>query len=485
MKRKPDCCDVDQARRSFLLNAGAGLGALSLLDLFGGTAAAQSAATEAMNAGVLGAGEIPARAKRVIMLHMLGAISHVDTFDYKPMLVKMHGQDLPQSVREMQRLSTMSGGQSAFPIIGPLRPFLQRGESGAWVSDFLPYTGAIADELCFVKSVHTEHVNHDPASKFLHTGFQLAGRPSAGAWVSYALGSDNRDLPNFVVMNSGVSQGVPQDAAIWGAGFLPSHHQGVEFRAASDPVLYVNNPDGVDRADRRAMLDALTGLARLQHESSQDPEILSRVSQYEMAYRMQASIPDVADISDEPEHVLDMYGPDVRMPGTFARNCLIARRLAERGVKYQTLFGMGWDHHLAIKQSFPVRCAEIDQPSAALVMDLKQRGLLDDTLVMFGSEFGRTPFAQGQIDNPLVGRDHHGGCFTWWLAGGGVKAGHSHGETDDFSYNVVKDPVHIHDLNATLLHIMGLDHERLTFRFQGRDYRLTDVHGKVVREILA
>jgi hypothetical protein len=483
--KKPECCDVDHARRSFLLNAGAGLGALSLLDLLGAGSASAQGVEEAMNAGVLGAGQIPARAKRVIMLHMLGAISHVDTFDYKPMLVKMHGQDLPASVRETQRLSTMSGGQSSFPIVGPLRPFRQHGESGAWVSDFLPYTGAIADELCFVKSMHTEHVNHDPASKFLHTGFQLAGRPSAGAWVSYALGSDNRDLPNFVVMNSGVSVGVPQDAAIWGSGFLPSHHQGVEFRAATDPVLYVNNPDGVDRADRRAMLDSLAALARLQHEKSNDPEILSRVSQYEMAYRMQASIPEVADISDEPEHVLQMYGPDVRMPGTFARNCLIARRLAERGVKYQTLFGMGWDHHLAIKQSFPVRCAEIDQPSAALVMDLKQRGLLDDTLVMFGSEFGRTPFAQGQIDNPLVGRDHHGGCFTWWLAGGGVNAGHSHGETDDFSYNVVKDPVHIHDLNATLLHILGLDHERLTFRFQGRDYRLTDVHGKVVQQILA
>jgi hypothetical protein len=483
--KKPECCDVDHARRSFLLNAGAGLGALSLLDLLGAGSASAQGVEEAMNAGVLGAGQIPARAKRVIMLHMLGAISHVDTFDYKPMLVKMHGQDLPASVRETQRLSTMSGGQSSFPIVGPLRPFRQHGESGAWVSDFLPYTGAIADELCFVKSMHTEHVNHDPASKFLHTGFQLAGRPSAGAWVSYALGSDNRDLPNFVVMNSGVSVGVPQDAAIWGSGFLPSHHQGVEFRAATDPVLYVNNPDGVDRADRRAMLDSLAALARLQHEKSNDPEILSRVSQYEMAYRMQASIPEVADISDEPEHVLQMYGPDVRMPGTFARNCLIARRLAERGVKYQTLFGMGWDHHLAIKQSFPVRCAEIDQPSAALVMDLKQRGLLDDTLVMFGSEFGRTPFAQGQIDNPLVGRDHHGGCFTWWLAGGGVNAGHSYGETDDFSYNVVKDPVHIHDLNATLLHILGLDHERLTFRFQGRDYRLTDVHGKVVQQILA
>jgi uncharacterized protein (DUF1501 family) len=477
--------DTDHARRAFLLSSLGGLGALSLAELTGGVAFGQVAGGETMNAGVLGAGPIPARAKRVICLHMLGAISHVDTFDYKPTLVRMHGEDLPQSVRDTQRLSTMSNGQSAFPIVGPLRPFRQHGESGAWVSDFLPYIGAIADDLCFVKSLYTEHVNHDPASKFLHTGFQLAGRPSAGAWVSYALGSDNRDLPNFVVMNSGVSVGVPQDAAIWGAGFLPSHHQGVEFRAAADPVLYVNDPGGIDRNDRRAMLDALAGLAALQHDTSNDPEILSRMSQYEMAYRMQASVPDVADTSDEPESVLAMYGPDVHTPGTFARNCLIARRLAERGVKYQTLFGLGWDHHLAIKQNFPIRCREIDQPSAALVMDLKQRGLLDDTLVMFGSEFGRTPFAQGQIDNPLVGRDHHGGCFTWWFAGGGVKAGHTHGETDDFSYNVVRDAVHIHDLNATLLHVLGIDHERLTFRFQGRDFRLTDVHGKVVHEILA
>jgi hypothetical protein len=481
--KKPDCCNVDESRRSFLLGSIGGLGALSLLDLAGG--GAWAAGTETMNVGMLGAGPLQARAKRVICLHMLGAISHVDTFDYKPMLVKMHGQDLPESVRNTQRLSTMSGGQSAFPIVGPLRPFRQHGESGAWVSDFLPYTGAIADDLCFVKSVHTEHVNHDPASKFLHTGFQLAGRPSAGAWVSYALGADNRDLPNFVVMNSGISQGVPQDAAIWGSGFLPSHHQGVEFRAAADPVLYVNNPQGIDRPDRRAMLDTLGRLASLQHEQSHDPEILSRMSQYEMAYRMQASVPEVADIRDEPESVLAMYGPDVKKPGTFARNCLIARRLAERGVKYQTLFHLGWDLHLAIKPNLPLRCGEIDQPSAALVMDLKQRGLLDDTLVMFGSEFGRTPFAQGQIDNPLVGRDHHGGCFTWWFAGGGVKAGHSHGETDEFSYNVVKDGVHIHDLNATLLQLLGIDHERLTYRFQGRDYRLTDVHGKVVTGIIA
>jgi hypothetical protein len=474
-----DCRIHHRTRRAFLLESAAGLGALSLLDLAG------AQPRESMNVGTLGAGQSPARAKRVICLHMLGAISHVDTFDYKPTLERMHGTDLPPSVRETQRLSTMSGGQSAFPIVGPLRPFRQRGESGAWVSDFLPYTAAIADELCFVKSLHTEHVNHDPASKFLHTGFQLAGRPSAGAWISYALGSDNRDLPNFVVMNSGVSQGVPQDAAIWGPGFLPSHHQGVEFRASMDPVLYVNNPDGIDATDRRSMLDSLAKLATLQHEDSNDPDILSRVSQYEMAYRMQTSVPEVADISDEPKSVLELYGPDVEKPGTFARNCLVARRLAERGVKYQTIFHLGWDLHLAIKQNFPLRCGEIDRPAAALVTDLKQRGLLDDTLVMFGSEFGRTPFAQGQIDNPLVGRDHHGGCFTWWFAGGCVKAGYTHGETDEFAYNIVKDPVHIHDLNATLLHILGLDHERLTFRFQGRDYRLTDVHGKVVSAILA
>ncbi len=475
---------VDLARRRFIAEAGVGLGSLSLLELVGGGALAQTSDQNA-EAGIPGAGHHPARAKRVIMLHMLGAISHVDTFDYKPRLFEMHGQEIPPSVRETQRLSTMSNGQSAFPILAPLRPFEQRGESGAWVSDFLPHTASIADELCFIKSLHTEHVNHDPASKFLHTGFQLAGRPSAGAWVSYALGSDNRDLPNFVVMNSGSSMGVPQDSAIWGTGFLPSNHQGVEFRAAEDPVLYINNPDGIERTDRRDMLDAIADIARLQHEVSNDPEVFSRVSQYEMAYRMQRSVPEIADISDEPEHVLELYGPDVHTPGSFARNCLIARRLCERGVKYQTLFGLGWDHHLSIRTSFPARCREIDQPAAALVTDLRQRGLLEDTLVLFGSEFGRTPFAQGQIDNPIVGRDHHGGGFTWWLAGGGVKAGFTHGETDEFAYNVVENPVHIHDLNATLLHILGIDHERLTFRFQGRDYRLTDVHGRVVHEILA
>jgi hypothetical protein len=485
MRKFPQPAAFDQARRRFLLNSGLGLGSLALMELLSPAALAQTAPTASINTGALGTGHFKARAKRVICLHMLGAISHVDTFDYKPRLREMHGQDIPPSVRETQRLSTMSGGQNAFPILAPLAEFRQHGQSGAWVSDLLPHLGSIADELCFIKSVHTEHVNHDPASKFLHTGFQIAGRPSTGAWISHALGSDNRDLPNYIVMSSGISQGVPQDAANWGAGFLPSHHQGVEFRAAADPVLYVNNPPGITREDRRAMLDALTDIAGQQLDSSGDTDILSRLSQYEMAHRMQESVPAIADISDEPDYILEMYGPDVHIPGTFARNCLIARRLCEHNVKFQTLFAMGWDHHLSIRTNLPLRCQEVDRPAAALVLDLKQRGLLDDTLVMFGGEFGRTPFAQGDLNNPIAGRDHHGGAFTWWFAGGGVKAGHSHGETDEFAYNIVRDPVHIHDLNATVLHLLGLDHERLTYRFQGRDFRLTDVHGKVVREILA
>ncbi len=474
---------VDQARRSFLLKSGAGLGALSLLDLFGGSAIAQQSAPQ--DFGVLAAPHHTPRAKRVVMLHMLGAMSHVDTFDYKPMLERMHGEEIPPSVRDTQRISTMSAGQSAFPIVRPLGNFAQHGESGAWVSDLLPYTSEIVDDLCFIKSMHTEHVNHDPASKFLHSGYQLAGRPSGGAWLSYALGTDNHNLPTYVVLNSGPSGGVPQDSAVWGAGFLPSHNQGVEFRAAEDPVLYVGNPDGIESDDRRQMLDALQQLSRTQYEATNDSDILSRVSQYEMAYRMQESVPEIADISDEPDYVLDMYGPSVFEPGTYARNCIIARRLLERDVKFVTHFGMGWDHHLSISTGLPVRCRMVDQASAALVKDLKQRGLLDDTLVMFGSEFGRSPFIQGNINDSNFGRDHHGGAFTWWLAGGGVKAGHSHGETDDFSYNVVRDPVHIHDLNATLMHILGIDHERLTFHFQGRDFRLTDVHGRVITELLA
>ena len=472
---------VDEARRSFILNSSIALGSLSLM----GGLPVVSAAVGSEEQGILGAPHFEAKAKRVIFLHMLGAISHVDTFDYKPTLERMHGEELPASVRESQRISTMSSGQGAFPIVGPLKEFQQHGDSGAWVSGFLPHIGSISDDLCFIKSMNTEHVNHDPATKFLHSGYHLAGRPSNGAWLSYGLGTDNNSLPNYVVMRSGPAQGTPLDNSAWSSGFLPSHFQGVEFRAADDPVLYVNNPEGIDSQDRLDMIAAISKLAESQYAVSKDPEIQSRLNQYEMAYRMQHSVPEVADISDEPEYILEMYGPDVRKPGTFARNCLIARRLAERNVKFTTLFGMGWDHHFFIQSSLPERCLEIDQPAAALVKDLKQRGLLEDTLVVFGSEFGRTPFSQGDIKSPGFGRDHHGGAFTWWLAGGGVKAGYSHGETDEFAYNIVKDPVHIHDLNATLMRLLGIDHKRLTFRFQGRDFRLTDVHGHVVNDILS
>jgi hypothetical protein len=479
---------VNQARRRFMLRAGAGIGALAAAELLGSNrgVGAPSAAGSAVqpNTGLLGTGQFPARAKRVIQLHMLGAISHVDCFDYKPTLVKMHGQPMPDSVLKMQRLSTMSAGQSAFPVVGPIAAFKRRGESGAWVSDLLPYTAGIADELCFIKTVNTEHVNHDPAAKFLHTGFQLAGRPSAGAWISYALGYDNANLPNYVVMTAGTPGGVPLDSATWSSGFLPSHHQGVVFRSGEEPVLYVKNPKGMSDGDRRRMLDALGQLVKTDYQQTKDNDLLSHMSQYEMAYRMQTSIPEVADISDEPQHVLDMYGPDVHLPGTYARNCLIARRLCERGVKFITLFGMGWDQHRNIENTLPARCKMVDQPTAALVMDLKQRGLLDDTLVAFGSEFGRTPFAQGALKADF-GRDHHGGNFTWWFAGAGTKAGYTHGETDDFSYSIVKDGVHIHDLNATIMRIMGIDHKQLTFRFSGRDFRLTDVHGEVVHSVMA
>lgn len=475
---------VSQARRRFLLDTGIGMGSLAAAAMGGLLAPRPSAAaTPAIAHGVLPAVHLRPRAKRVIYLHMLGATSQVDTFDYKPTLEKMAGQELPPSVRGTARLSTMVAGQSSFPIVGPLRRFQQYGQSGAWVSDLMPFTGQIADELCFIKSMHTEHVNHDPASKFLHTGFQLAGRPSAGAWVSYALGSDNQNLPGYIVMTSGFASGVPLDAAAWGAGFLPSHHQGVQLRPGASPVPYVTMPEGVESADRRRMLDLVGELSGLQHTASGDPEIPSKVSQYEMAYRMQESVPEIAGISDEPKHILDMYGPDVMQPGTFARNCLLARRLIERDVKYVQMFHMGWDHHNNIAVLHPNPCRQTDQPAAALVKDLKQRGLLDDTLVLFGSEFGRTCFAQG-AQNGAPGRDHHGGNFTWWLAGGGVRAGYTHGETDEFSYNIVKDPVSIHDLNATLMHLLGIEHERLTFRTQGRDFRLTDVHGEVVHQVM-
>ena len=474
----------DLARRAFLLKLGAGLGWISAAELLGTAAwAQQRVPNAAFSHGVLQQPHYPPTARRVIYLHMLGAISQVDTLDYKPSLTKMHGEELPPSVRGNSRLSTMVAGQTSFPIVSPLAEFKPGGKSGLMISDLLPFTRDIADDICVIRTMHTEHVNHDPASKFLHTGFQIAGRPSGGAWANYALGSENQDLPAFVVLSSGSAAGVPIDSMTWSAGFLPSQYQGVRFRSGDSPVPYVNNPDGLTLRDRRDMLDLLSNLSTTQQQLSGDPEIASKLSQYEMSYRMQSSVPEVADISKEPKSVLDMYGPDVARAGTFARNCLMARRLAERNVRYTMVVQLGWDHHNGIARAHPAQCRSVDQPAAALVKDLKQRGLLEDTLVVFGTEFGRTTFAQGAIKGNF-GRDHHGYAFSVWLAGGGVKGGVAYGETDDFCYNIAKDPVHIHDLNATILRTLGIDHEKLTFRAQGRDFRLTDVHGRVVKEIL-
>ena len=474
----------DRERRKFLLQMGAGLGWVTAAELLGAPVWAQSSAEKAYSRGVLTTAHFTPTAKRVIYLHMLGAVSQADTFDYKPVLEKTHGQELPASVRGNMRLSTMVQGQTSFPVVGPLAKFQPGGQSGAMISDLMPHTRKIADEICIIRTMHTEHVNHDPASKFLHTGFQIAGRPSGGAWVNYALGSNNQDLPTFVVMSSGQANGVPIDAAAWGPGFLPSHYQGVLFRSGQQPVPYISNPTGLTSKDRREMLDAISDIASLQHKTSNDPEIPSKLSQYEMSYRMQTSVPEVADISDEPDHVLDLYGPDVRKPGTFARNCLLARRLAERDVRYVMVVQLGWDHHFGIPRLLPASCVTVDQPSAGLVTDLKQRGLLDDTLVIFGTEFGRTSFAQGALKGDY-GRDHHGGNFSIWMAGGGVKGGVVYGETDDFSYNIVKNGVHVHDLNATILRTLGIDHTKLAYRAQGRDFRLTDVSGKIVTDILS
>jgi hypothetical protein len=489
--REAQAESLANAGRRAILGAGVGLGAVAAAELLGARPAfsarpaPDAGADVGPDLGTLQTGQFPAKAKRVISIHMWGAVSQVDTLDYKPQLAKWHGTELPPSVKGNGKISSMSNAQSAFTVMKNLTGFKQYGQGGHWISDWLPHIGAISDDLTFVHSMHTDHVNHDPAAIFLHTGFQLSGRPSAGAWVNYALGTDNGNLPAYVVMKSQFqSAGVGANSGTWSAGFLPSHHQGVEFRAAGEPVLYVGNPAGVDHARRRRELDAIGALSRADYQNSGDPDILSKITQYEMAYRMQDSVPEVADISDEPDYILNMYGPGVHQPGTFARNCLLTRRLMERGVKFVQLMQVGWDHHVRIAERHPADCWAVDQPTAALVTDLKQRGLLDDTLVMFGGEFGRTVYAQGGI-NPESGRDHHGGNFTMWMAGGGMKPGVHWGETDDFSYNIVKDPVSIHDLHATMLYLMGIDHKQLTYHYQGRDFRLTDVSGEVVKGILA
>ena len=474
-------------RRSFLLKASLGLGSVALGSLLAGQDVLSHKAKAITNAGgITGMPDIPARTKRVVYLFQSGGPSQFETFDYKPLLEKMHGKDLPDSVRKGQRLTGMSAQQSALPLVGSSFQFAQRGQSGAWVSELMPYTGAIADDLCFVKSMYTEQINHDPALTFMQTGNQLAGRPSIGSWVHYGLGSDNDNLPAFIVL---VSNNAPKDqplyARLWGNGFLPSKYQGVQFRSGADPVLYLNNPKGYAAADRREMLDALKALNHAQLETFGDPEIGNRVAQYEMAFRMQASIPEITDMSDEPDWVFDLYGADSRIPGTYAANCLLARRLLEKNVKFVQLYHQGWDNHGNLPSALTQQCKATDQASAALVKDLKQRGLLDDTLVIWGGEFGRTNYSQGKLTKDNYGRDHHPRCFTMWMAGGGVQPGLTYGETDDFGYNIVKNPVHVHDFQATLLYLMGVDHERLTYEAEGRRYRLTDVEGRIVKGIIA
>ncbi len=428
-----------------------------------------------------------ARAKRVIYLLQSGAPSQLDLFDYKPRLQNMRGVDLPDSVRRGQRLTGMTATQERFPIAPSMYRFRQHGRSGAWISELMPHLSTVADDLCFVKSMHTEAINHDPAITFFQSGAQLAGRPSMGAWLAYGLGSENRDLPAFVVMisqGSGNPADQPLYDRLWGSGFLPSQYQGVKFRSTGDPVLFLSNPDGVDAGTRRRILDDLARLNQMRLEETGDPEIRTRIAQYELAHRMQTSVPDLTDISREPRRVLDLYGPDVTRPGSYAYNCLLARRLTERGVRFVQLFHRGWDQHVNLPRQITGQARDTDQPSAALIRDLKIRGLLDDTLVIWGGEFGRTVYCQGTLTHDNYGRDHHPRCFTFWLAGGGVKPGMSFGTTDDFSYNIEENPVEVHDLHATMLHCLGIDHRRLTYRYQGRNHRLTDVHGNVVEEIL-
>ncbi len=468
-------------RRHFFSRTAAGIGAAALGSLLNPRLFADSASPYPLKAT-----HFAPRAKRVIYLFMAGGPSQIDLFDYKPKLAGLHKTELPDSIRMGQRLTGMTSGQKSFPVVNSMFKFEQHGKSGTRLSELLPHTAGIVDDLCVVKTVNTEAINHDPAITYIQTGFQQPGRPCVGAWLSYGLGSANENLPGFIVMiSSGKESDQPLYTRLWGSGFLPSEHQGVQFRGTGDPVLYLSNPDGVDSPMRRRMLDGIAKLNQKQFEHYNDPEINTRVSQYEMAYRMQTSVPELTDISKEPDHVLDMYGPDVRKPGTFAYNCLLARRMAERGVRFTQLYHRGWDQHGNLPNRIREQCKDCDQPSAALVKDLKDRGLLEDTLVVWGGEFGRTVYCQGTIEPNNYGRDHHGRCYSVWLAGGGIKPGISYGETDDFCYNVAENPVHIHDLNATILHCLGINHERLTYRFQGRDFRLTDIHGSVVKDILA
>jgi hypothetical protein len=483
-----------ETRRYFLGRASAGVGAAALgsllnPDLFAAEANLPSQANDPLaSLGSLAKLHFAPKAKRVIWLFMADGPSQLDLWDYKPKLVEFFDKDLPDSIRQGQRITTMTSGQARLPVAPSLFKFAQHGKNGTWVSELIPHLASVVDDLTLIKTMHTEAINHDPAITYIQTGSQIPGRPSMGAWCSYGIGSPNQDLPAYVVLHSRIANGSQTQALfarLWGAGFLPARHQGVALRSVGDPVLYLSNPDGVDQATRRQMLDGLAKLNQKRLAEQGDPEIAARIAQYEMAFRMQMSVPELTDISQEPQCTLDLYGPEVKDPGTFAYNCLLARRLAERGVRFTQVFLRGWDHHGNLPKQIPQLCRAMDQPAAGLIKDLKARGLLEDTLVVWGGEFGRTVYSQGTLTKENYGRDHHPRCFTMWLAGGGTRPGVVHGQTDDFSYNVTDKPVHIHDLNATILHCLGIHHERLTFRFQGRDFRLTDVHGNVVKEILA
>jgi len=471
-------------RRSFLSGLGAGSAALATLLARDGDA---EPATP-QSPGITGLPHFLPQAKRVIYLFQSGAPSQMDLFDHKPGLANRRGDELPDSIRRGQRLTGMTATQASFPVAPSMFKFAQHGESGAWVSELLPHTARLADELSFVKTLHTQAINHDPAITFFQTGAQLAGRPSMGAWLSYGLGSMNEDLPAFVAMVSqpaAGSGGQPLYDRLWGSGFLPTRYQGVKFRSVGDPVLYLSDPLGLGKAARRRMLDDLAKLNELNLEKFSDPEISTRIAQYELAFRMQSSVPELTDVSQEPEHTFRLYGEAAKKPGSYAYNCLLARRLVERGVRFVQLFHRGWDQHTKLPEGIRTQANDTDQGSAALIQDLQQRGLLKDTLVVWGGEFGRTVYCQGKLTANDYGRDHHPRCFSIWMAGGGIKPGMSYGQTDDYSYNIAENPVHVHDLHATMLHCLGIDHERLTFKFQGRNYRLTDVHGKIVEELLA
>ena len=473
-------------RRDFLTRTSMGMGALSLGGLLGpAPVLGQDMISQMINTSGAALPHFVPKAKRVIYLFQSGAPSQLDLFDHKPLLNKMNGKELPDSIMGTQRLTGMTAGQTSFPMAGSVFDFKQHGQSGAWVSELMPYTSKIVDELCFIKSMYTEAINHDPAVTFLQTGSQLPGRPSIGAWLSYGLGTDNKNLPEFVVLLTKDKYGQPLYSRLWGNGFLPSQHKGVQFRSGKDPVLYLDNPPGVTQENRKIQLQHLGELNKIQHQDIGDPEILSRMKQYEMAFRMQTSVPEVMDVSDEPDYIFDLYGEDSRTPGTFAANCLLARKLIEKDVKFVQLYHQGWDMHGDLPNLMKIQCKDTDQATAGLIQDLKQRGLLEDTLVIWGGEFGRTNYSQGLLTPESFGRDHHPRCFTVFMAGAGVKKGITLGATDEFGYNINERPVHIHDFQATLMHLLGINHEKLTFKFQGRRYRLTDVHGKVVNEILS